>query len=84
MFVILTYDAESERLSKIRKTCKKYLLPVQRSVFEGHLTEKRLRLLKEDIAKAINPEKDHVIIYVMSYGDQFQKLEIGKKQEDSE
>lgn len=79
MFVILTYDAESERLSKIRKTCKKYLLPVQRSVFEGHLTEKRLRLLKEDIAKAINPEKDHVIIYVMSYGDQFQKLEIGKK-----
>ena len=79
MFVILTYDAESERLSKIRKTCKKYLLPVQRSVFEGHLTEKRLRLLKEDIAKAINPEKDHVIIYVMSYGDQFQKLEIGKR-----
>ncbi|MBQ2989280.1 MAG: CRISPR-associated endonuclease Cas2 [Clostridia bacterium] len=77
--MILTYDAESERLSKIRKTCKKYLLPVQRSVFEGHLTEKRLRLLKEDIAKAINPEKDHVIIYVMSYGDQFQKLEIGKK-----
>ena len=79
MFVILTYDAESERLSKIRKTCKKYLLPVQRSVFEGHLTEKRLRLLKEDIAKAIDPEKDHVVIYVMSYGNQFQKLEIGKK-----
>ena len=79
MFVILTYDAESERLSKIRKTCKKYLLPVQRSVFEGHLTEKRLRLLKEDIVKAIDPEKDHVVIYVMSYGDQFRKLEIGKK-----
>ena len=79
MFVILTYDAESERLSKIRKMCKKYLLPVQRSVFEGHLTEKRLRLLKEDIAKVIDPERDHVVIYVMSYGDQFRKLEIGKK-----
>ena len=79
MFVILTYDAESERLSKIRKTCKKYLLPVQRSVFEGRLTEKGLRLLKEEIARAIDPEKDHVVIYVMSYGDQFQKLEIGKR-----
>ena len=79
MFVILTYDAESERLGKIRKTCKKYLLPVQRSVFEGHLTEKRLRLLKDEIARAIDPEKDHVVIYVMSYGDHFQKLEIGKR-----
>ncbi len=79
MFVILTYDAESERLSKIRKTCKKYLRPVQRSVFEGHLTEKNLRLLKEDIAHAIDPEKDHVVLYLLSYGDKFQKLEIGKK-----
>lgn len=79
MFVILTYDVESERLSKIRKTCKKYLLSVQRSVFEGHLTEKRLRLLKEDVAKVIDPEKDHVILYLLSYGDQFQKLEIGKR-----
>ena len=79
MFVVLTYDAESERLSKIQKTCKKYLLPVQSAVFEGYLTEKRLRLLKEDIARAIDPEKDHVVIYVMSYGDQFQKLEIGKR-----
>ena len=79
MFVILTYDAESERLPKIRKTCKKYLLPVQRSVFEGHLTEKRLRFLKEDIARVIDPEKDHVVIYMLSYGDQFQKLEIGKR-----
>ena len=80
MFLILTYDAESERISKIRKTCKKYLLPVQRSVFEGHLTEKRLRLLKEDIARVIDPEKDHVILYLLSYGDQFHKLEIGKKE----
>ena len=79
MFVILTYDAESERIAKIRKTCKKYLLPIQRSVFEGHLTEKRLRLLKEDIARVIDPEGDHVVIYLLSYGDQFQKLEIGKR-----
>lgn len=79
MFVILTYDAASERISKIRKTCKKYLLPVQRSVFEGHLTEKRLRLLKEDVARVIDPEKDHIILYLLSYGDQFHKLEIGNK-----
>ena len=78
MFVILSYDAGSERLSKIRKTCKKYLLPVQRSVFEGHLTEKNLRLLKEDIAHVIDPERDHVVLYLLSYGDRFQKYEIGK------
>ena len=79
MFVILTYDIASERISKIRKTSKKYLLPVQRSVFEGYLTEKRLRLLKEELAHMIDPEKDHIVIYLLSYGDKFQKLEIGKK-----
>ena len=79
MFVILTYDVESERIPKIRKTSKKYLVPVQRSVFEGHLTEKRLRLLKEELARLIEPEKDHIVLYILSYGNNFQKLEIGKK-----
>ena len=79
MFVILTYEVESERIPKIRKTSKKYLVPVQRSVFEGHLTEKRLRLLKEELARLIEPEKDHIVLYILSYGNNFQKLEIGKK-----
>lgn len=40
MFVILTYDISSARDARVRKTVKKYLLNVQKSVFEGYLTEK--------------------------------------------
>lgn len=42
MFVILTYDMRRERIAKARKIAKKYLRPVQRSVFEGHLSQSRL------------------------------------------
>ena len=38
MFVILTYDIGAKRVSKIMKICRKYLLHVQRSVFEGNIT----------------------------------------------
>ena len=43
MFVILTYDVRQKRHSKTRKICKKYLYHVQKSVFEGYLTERQLK-----------------------------------------
>ena len=46
MFVILTYDVKQKRHSKIRKTCQKYLYHVQKSVFEGYLTENQLGTVK--------------------------------------
>ncbi|WP_101494345.1 CRISPR-associated endonuclease Cas2 [Sulfobacillus thermosulfidooxidans] len=43
MFVILVYDAGVKRDPKILKTCRKYLNWIQNSVFEGELTEGKLK-----------------------------------------
>lgn len=34
MYIILTYDVGSKRVEKVLKICRKYLVHVQKSVFE--------------------------------------------------
>ncbi|MBQ2724487.1 MAG: CRISPR-associated endonuclease Cas2 [Clostridia bacterium] len=77
MFVILSYDAESRRCGKLRKIVKRYLHPVQRSLFQGFLTEKQCRLLKEELAKAVDTEKDAVILYKLADAGVLRTDEIG-------
>ncbi|MEA4964050.1 CRISPR-associated endonuclease Cas2 [Lutispora sp.] len=63
MFIILVYDIGEKRVSKILKTCRKYLYWVQNSVFEGEITPANLVKLKTELSKKINVEEDSVIIY---------------------
>ena len=51
MFVILTYDVNSKRVGKALKICRKYLSHVQRSVFEGNITEGKLRKLQKELQR---------------------------------
>lgn len=67
MYFILTYDISSDRrLPKILKTCRRYLNWIQKSVFEGHLTELQYQKLKADIVKIINKEEDSVITFCVN------------------
>jgi len=63
MFVILVYDVEQKRVAKVLKKCREYLFWVQNSVFEGELTEMKLRQLKRELKAIIDEEYDSVIIY---------------------
>ena len=63
MFVIVTYDVSVKRVAKVMKTCRKYLTHVQKSVFEGMITEGKLALLKEELEKRIVPIEDAICIY---------------------
>lgn len=63
MFVIVTYDVGIKRNARVLKECRRYLRHVQKSVFEGDLTEKQLAQLKNKIATLINVEQDQVAIY---------------------
>ena len=65
MFVIVTYDVNVKRVSKVMKTCRKYLTHEQNSVFEGSITNCNLEKLKREIARIINPTMDRVNIYEM-------------------
>lgn len=63
MKVILVYDVNQKRVSRVLKTCRKYLHWVQNSVFEGEITEGRLERLKTELKKIIDQDEDSVVIY---------------------
>ncbi len=63
MYVILAYDIRVKRVSKVQNTVKQYLRPVQKSVFEGFLSEGELNRLKAELLTRINTEEDSVRIY---------------------
>lgn len=53
---------------KVMKTCRKYLVHVQYSVFEGNLTEGQLVCLKNELLGIINEDNDFVIVYSLPDG----------------
>ena len=63
MYVILTYDVRAKRVGKVRKIATQYLRPVQRSVFEGFLSEGRLTRLKKEMKSVILSQEDSIRIY---------------------
>lgn len=77
MFVILSYDINRKRVGKALRICRKYLAHVQRSVFEGRLTEGQLKRLKMELERLIDPSKDSVCIYCMESTKYTSKEQIG-------
>ena len=77
MYIILSYDVGQKRVGKVMKVCRKYLTHVQRSVFEGILTEAEVRRLKRELDKIIDVEEDSVCIYRMESLRFTQKEQIG-------
>ena len=69
MYVILIYDVAEKRVSKMLKLCRQYLCWIQNSVFEGELSEVKLRELQYKIGNLIDKKEDSVIIFSnkMSY-----------------
>lgn len=63
MNIILVYDINEKRVSKVLKTCRKYLHWVQNSVFEGEISEAKFLKLKMELKKIIDEDEDSIIIY---------------------
>ncbi|WP_067929305.1 MULTISPECIES: CRISPR-associated endonuclease Cas2 [Alicyclobacillus] len=64
MFVIVVYDVNVKRVSKVLKTCRRYLYWVQNSVLEGEITKAGFEELKRKLAAIISPEDDSVLFYI--------------------
>lgn len=62
-YAIVVYDFKVERVAKALKILRKYLIWVQNSVFEGEITEGKLRQLELELKGMMNEEEDSVIIY---------------------
>lgn len=57
MYVILIYDVAEKRVDKMLKLCRQYLCWIQNSVFEGELSEVKLRELQNKIHSLIEKKK---------------------------
>ncbi len=69
MYVILVYDINLEEkegqkvLRNVFKICKKYLVHIQNSVFEGELLDSQEMKLKAELDRYIREERDSVILF---------------------
>lgn len=80
MYVVVVYDTLAERNSRILRTCRQYLHHVQRSVFEGHLSEAQLRRFQTNVETALDLTYDNVLVYAFPPGTVPQRLEWGAVQ----
>lgn len=63
MFVVLSYDIGSKRVHRALKICRKYLKHMHKSVFEGNITEGKLKRLERELAQVIDTRHDSVCVY---------------------
>lgn len=68
MYVILVYDivmdeAGAKTLRRVYKECKKYLVHIQNSVFEGELSQSQLLNLELTIKKYLRKDRDSLIVF---------------------
>ena len=79
MYLLLVYDVEVKRVAKALKICRAYLHWVQNSVFEGEISEGKLKELLQKLKKIIKKEKDSVMLYKFSSESAFEKEIIGQE-----
>ncbi len=79
MYVILVYDCGEKRVGKMLKLCRKYLNWIQNSVFEGEITEVKLKELTLKAEKIMNREEDSLIIFSSRQEKWLDKQIIGKE-----
>jgi CRISPR-associated protein Cas2 len=65
MYVIIVYDIEQARVAKVCKYLRRFLSWVQNSVFEGNLTEAKLKEVKIGLKDRIKEDADSILFYCL-------------------
>ena len=63
MYVILVYDVGEKRVGKMLKLCRRYLSWIQNSVFEGEITEVKLKELIHLAKQIMDLGTDSLILF---------------------
>lgn len=63
MYVILVYDFGEKRVGKMLKLCRKYLHWIQNSVFEGEISEVKLKELIQKANSFMDKTEDSIILF---------------------
>lgn len=74
MYVLVTYDVATSdtggarRLRRVAKVCLQYGQRVQNSVFECSVDPGQFEMMKHELSKRIDPEKDSLRFYHLGKG----------------
>ncbi|NDW13597.1 CRISPR-associated endonuclease Cas2 [Bacteroides sp. 214] len=79
MYVVLVYDFGEKRVAKMLKLCRKYLNWIQNSVFEGEISEVRLKELVSLAKGFMKENEDSIIIFKGRQQNWVDKEIIGKE-----
>ncbi|MCL4122209.1 UNVERIFIED_CONTAM: hypothetical protein GTU68_021293 [Idotea baltica] len=82
MYVILVYDIGEKRVTKMLKLCRQYLNWIQNSVFEGEITEVKLKELLLKAKKIMDEGHDSVIIFKSRNAKWLEKEVIGNEKNE--
>jgi CRISPR-associated protein Cas2 len=63
MYVILVYDCGEKRVGKMLKLCRQYLNWIQNSVFEGEISEVKLKELLHSAKDLMDLSHDSIIVF---------------------
>ena len=79
MYVILVYDCGEKRVGKMLKLCRKFLNWIQNSVFEGEISEVKIKELTLKAKDFMDEEEDSLIIFSGRTEKWLDKQVIGKE-----
>ncbi|MDD2387512.1 MAG: CRISPR-associated endonuclease Cas2 [Bacteroidales bacterium] len=79
MYVILVYDCGEKRVGKMLKLCRRYLNWIQNSVFEGEISEVKLKELILHAKLIMDEDNDSVIIFQSRQKKWLEKQVVGKE-----
>lgn len=75
----MVYDIGEKRVGKMLKLCRQYLNWIQNSVFEGELSEVKLKELKSRASEIMKLESDSLIIFTSRQEKWLEKEIVGKE-----
>lgn len=82
MYVLLVYDIEVARLTKVHKFLKRHLHWVQNSVFEGELSDAQLETVRAGLRQLLSDDADSVLIYTAREQRWLSRETLGKERSE--
>jgi len=79
MYVILVYDIDAKKVGKMLKLCRRYLNWIQNSVFEGEMTDVKLKELLQQAKAIMNLETDSIIVFKSRQEKWLEKMIVGRE-----
>jgi CRISPR-associated protein Cas2 len=79
VYVLIVYDVEVKRVSRVHKFLKRHLNWVQNSVFEGELTDSQIEAVRSGLRGIIVSELDSILIYTAREERWLKKEVIGRE-----